>query len=167
MSTKKREGKYLLVSSTLKKAFDSIWHEGLFFKILQSGIGGKVYDLIKCMYKHNQCAVKINNQRTEYFTQGRGVKQGCCISPALFNLYINELADQLDRSAAPGLTLLDTEIKYLLYADYLILLSPTRDGLQHNLSILEQYCHNWALEVNFKKTQIMIFQKKARCLETK
>ena len=119
------------------------------------------------MYKHNQCAVKINKQRTEYFNPGRGVKQGCCLSPTLFNLYINELADQLDRSAAPGFTLFDSEIRYLLYADDLILLSPTSDGLQHNLTILEQYCQNWALDVNFKKTQVMIFQKKPRHLENK
>ena len=110
--------------------------------------------------RDNQCAVKINNQRTEYFTQGRGVKQGCCISPALFNL--NELADQLDRSAAPGLTLLDTEIKYLLYADDLILLSPTRDGLQHNLSILEQYCHNNSIS---RKLKLWAFKKKPDVLK--
>ncbi len=39
---------------TLKKAFDSIWRQGLFFKLIESGIGGKTYDLI------NQCTLKIN-----------------------------------------------------------------------------------------------------------
>ncbi len=128
----KKGGKIFACFIDFKKAFDSIWHKGLLFKILLSGIGGKTYDLIKCMYKHNKCAVKIHNQRTEYFTQGRGGKQGCSLSPTLFNIYINELADELERSAAPGLTLLDTDIKYLLYADDLILLSPTSEGLQHN-----------------------------------
>ncbi len=56
-----------------------------------------------------------------------------------------KLALSLERSAAPGLTLHDSEIKCLLYADDLVLLSPTQHGLQQNLDLLEQYCQTWAL----------------------
>ncbi|MGH0125042.1 UNVERIFIED_CONTAM: hypothetical protein FKN15_043951 [Acipenser sinensis] len=116
-----------------KKAFDSIWHEGLFYKLIQSGVGGKVYDIIKSMYTENKCGVKIGNKRTLFFSQGRGVRQGCSLSPTLFNIYINELATVLEQSAASGLTLHDTEVKFLLYADDLVLLSPTEQGLQQSL----------------------------------
>ncbi len=50
-----------------KKAFDSIWHKGLYLKLIDSGIGGEFYDLIKSMYTISQCAVKIGNQRTDFF----------------------------------------------------------------------------------------------------
>ena len=46
-----------------KKAFDSIWHEGLLYKLLESGIGGKTYDTIKSMYT-NTCAVRIGKKHT-------------------------------------------------------------------------------------------------------
>ncbi len=105
---------------------------------------------------------KINTKRTRYLSQERGVRQGCCLSPTLFNIYINELALSLERSAAPGLTLHDSQIRCLLYADDLVLLSPTKHGLQQNLDLLEQYCQTWALTVNLKKTNIMIFQKRSR-----
>ncbi len=52
-------------------------------------------------------------------------REGLCLSPTLFNIYINELALSLERSAAPGLTLHDSQIRCLLYADDLVLLSPT------------------------------------------
>ncbi len=81
-----------------KKAFDSIWHEGLFLQLIQCGIGGKTYDIIKSMYKNNKFAVKIGNKHTEFLPQCRGVRQGCSLSPALFNIYINELARALDQS---------------------------------------------------------------------
>ena len=90
----------------LKKAFVSIWHDRLFVKILQSGVGGKVYDIIKLMYSENKCSIRIGNKRTEFFTQGRGVRQSCSLSPTLFNNYINELALQLEQSAAPALSMI-------------------------------------------------------------
>ncbi len=114
------------------------------------------------MYTESKCGVKINTKRTRYLSQERGVRQGCCLSPTLFNIYINELALSLERSAAPGLTLHDSQIRCLLYADDLVLLSPTKHGLQQNLDLLEQYCQSWALTVNLKKTNIMIFQKRSR-----
>ncbi|XP_073675260.1 interferon-induced very large GTPase 1-like [Garra rufa] len=102
-------------------------------------------------------------EESEFFQQGRGVRQGCSLSPTLFNIYINELAEALDRSdQIPGLTLHDSEIKCLLYADDLVLLSPTAEGLQRSLALLEQYCEEWALTVNLDKTRVMVFQKKAR-----
>ncbi len=120
------------------------------------------------MTSSNQCTlkVKINTKRIRYLSQERGVRQGCCLSPTLFNIYINELALSLERYAAPGLTLHDSQIRCLLYADDLVLLSPTQHGLQQNLDLLEQYCQTWALTVNLKKTNIMIFQKRSRSQES-
>ena len=145
-----------------QKAFDSIWHVGMFYKILESGVGGKAYDIIKSMYSGNMCSVKIGQKRTEFFTQGRGVRQGCNLSPALFNIYINELATILEKSSIPGVSLHNHEVKCLLFADDLVLLSPTADGLQQSLDLLEHYCQTWALTVNPTKTKIMIFQKRSR-----
>ncbi len=93
------------------------------------------------------------------------MRQGCSLNPTLFNIYINELAVQQEQSTAPGLTLQDKNIKILLYADDLVLLSSTPQGLQQHLDLLENYCQNWALAVNLKKTNIMVFQKKPRCQE--
>ena len=62
------------------------------------------------------------------------------------------MARLLEQSAAPGLTLLESEDKYLLFADDLKLLSPTKEGLQQG---------GRALTVNLSKTKIMVFQKRS------
>ena len=49
-----------------KKAFDSIWHEGLFRKLENKGINGNFLEIIKNIYKKNSCAVKINGKLTDY-----------------------------------------------------------------------------------------------------
>ena len=145
-----------------QKAFDSVWHNGLFLKLLESGIGGNTYNLIKSMYTNGRCSIKIGTKKTESFFQRRGVRQGCNLSPTLFNIYINELSKQIENSPAPGLKLQDTEIKCLFYADDLVLLSPTKEGLQQHLSELDKYCQTWALTVNQTKTNVLIFQKRSR-----
>ena len=81
------------------------------------------------------------------------------MSPTLFNIYIDELANSLQNSDGPGLMLQDTEVKCLLFADDLVLLSPTQQGLQHHLNILENFCQTWALKINPQKTKVLIFQK--------
>lgn len=114
------------------------------------------------MYTNMKCAVKINNMETDFFPQSRGVKQGCSLSPTLFNIYINELAESLEQSEIPGLSLSDTQIKCLLFADDLILLAPSKEALQQQLDHLQTFCQTWALTVNLDKNKIMIFQKRSR-----
>ena len=84
------------------------------------------------------------------------VKQGCVLSPALFNIFISDLPAIFDASCdSVGLT--HTNISCLLYADDLVLMSETDVGLQNCLNKLESYCVKWNLTVNVKKTKIVIF----------
>ena len=147
----------------ISKKLDSIWHEDLLFKLMESCVGGKTYNIIKSMYT-NKCAVKMGKH---LFPQGRGVRQRCSLSPTLFNIYINDLARALEQSAAPGLTLIESKVKCLLFADYLVLLSPTKEGLQQHLDLLHRFCQTWALTVNLSKTKIMVSQKRSICQDHK
>ena len=103
------------------------------------------------MYTGNTCSIKIGKKITEFFNQGRGVRQGCNLSPALINIYINELATIVEKSSAAGVSLHSSEVKWL-FADDLCLLSPTAHGLQQSLDLLEQYCQSRALGVNTHST---------------
>ena len=76
----------------LRKAYDSIHHKGLFYKLAEMGINGNFLTLINDIYNKSQCAVKVNGRRTEFFKYTKGVRQGCPLSPLLFNLYINGLS---------------------------------------------------------------------------
>ena len=79
------------------------------------------------------------------------------------SMYTNKCAVKIGQSAAPGLTLLESEVKRLLFADDLVLLSPTKQGLQQHLDLLHRFCQTWALTVNLSKTKIMVFQKRTSC----
>ena len=73
-----------------KKAFDSIWHEGLFLKLLRHEIGGPFYKPLKSMYKKNSEVVKLNGTLTQEFPVKSVVRQGDIQSPLLFNIRSEE-----------------------------------------------------------------------------
>ena len=153
-------GKIYACFVDFKKAFDSIWHDGLFLKLLENKIGGRFYDLIKDLYANTRCAVKISDYRTSFFPYRKGVRQGCVLSPLLFNLYINELPKLFEKTTSdPFLLPNSTAISSLLYADDLIILSRSKSGLQNCLDMLHTWSKKWLLEVNLKKTKVMILQK--------
>ena len=78
------------------KAFDTVWHKGLFHKLQRNRIVGNFLHLIKDMYQKTECAVKIGSQHTSFFKCPRGVRQGCPLSPTFFNIYINDLAEKMN-----------------------------------------------------------------------
>ena len=146
-----------------KKAFYSIWHEGLFHRLLSCGIGGNMFTLIKDLYSKSSCAVKIDNYRTSFFKYLRGVRQGCILNPLSFNLFLNELPSTLNYKITDPVIFPNGErLNNLLYADDLVFFSRSKIELQNCLNNLESFCSTWLLDVNLKKTKIMIFQKSAR-----
>ena len=139
-----------------QKAFDSVWRTGMYYKLIHSGIDVGIIRLLKDMYDKTSQRLKFNNKMSRNFLTKKGVKQGCILSPKLFNIFINDIPDIFDESCCPA-RLGDTNINCLMYADDLIILSESEKGLQNSLNMLEQYTKKWKLKVNLKKTQIIIF----------
>ena len=99
-----------------------------------------------------------NNKATNFFNYEQGIQQGNPLSPLLFNLYINDIFEVLKNDSL--LTLNGQQyFNALMYADDLIIMSTTQEGLQKSLNALNDYCQKWKLNVNHKKTNCMIFSK--------
>jgi hypothetical protein len=151
-------GKIYACFVDFKKAFDSVWHQGLYSKLLENKMGGHFYDLVKDIYSNTKCAIKLSENRTPFFAYKKGVRQGCILSPLLFNIYINELPKLFEKAQSdPFVFQNGTAINSLLYAVDVIILSRSRSSLQNCLDQLNEWCRKWLMEVNTKKTKIMIF----------
>ena len=92
------------------------------------------------------------------------MRQGCILSPLLFNLYLDEFPRILESSTGTEPIILPngSPLNCLFYADYLILISSSAAGLQNQLNTLQNYSDKWLLKINLKKTQTLIFQKQNR-----
>ena len=85
------------------------------------------------------------------------------MSSLLINLFIDDINDVFDETCDPVLAL-GKPLSHLLYADDLVLMSPSQNGLNSCLAKLEAYCHTWQLNVNIKKSKIFIFNPSGRKL---
>ena len=143
-----------------KKAYDTVWREGLFFKFLQHyEINPKFVRIVHSMYNKAQGLVKIDSKMGKLFDKTICLRQGCNLSPQLFNLYIDAFPKLIHSLNNSPVTLNGINIPCLLYADDILLPSTSAYGLQLSLNALGVYCEKWQLVVNAVKTKIMVFNK--------
>ena len=88
----------------------------------------------------------------------KGGQQGNPLSPLLFNVHINDIFQSIANkdTVTPDDS---NHLNALMYADDLILISTTKEGLQHSLDSLQAYCEKWKLDINYKKSKVMVFSK--------
>ena len=142
-----------------QKAFDSVWRTGLLYKLIKNGMNLSTIKLIKNMYERTSQSLKINGGISEDIRTYKGVRQGCILSPKLFNLFINDIPNIFDASCKPVNIHGQVNINCLMYADDLVILSESSAGLQACLHRLYKYTQKWELKLNIKKNKKNDFPK--------
>ena len=143
-----------------RQAYDRINRKYLFKKLQKLGIYGEMLTIIGAIYKGCQCCVRLNGRCTDWFKVESGLKQGCLLSPILFSLYINDLAQEIKQLDC-GVNIGDCKLSLLLYADDIVMLAESETDLQAILTCLSEWCIKWELLVNQKKSQVVHFRPQA------
>ena len=113
---------------------------------------------LKSLYENVKCIVRTNGRQSDWFTVGTGLKQGCILSPLLFNGYINDLVKELNELDC-GIKFNETSINsIILYADDIVIMSDREAKLQAMLKCLNDWCKRWGLVINFEKCKIVHFR---------
>src|SRR6184192_4216860 len=129
----------------LEKAFDRVPHEVLWWALRHVGVEEWMVNVIKSMYDGVTTAVKRNGEESEIFEVKVGVHQGSVLSPILFNIVMQAIADNFKKG-------LPWE---LLYADDLVLLAESRLELEKRLTEWMARLKEKGLRVNISKTKVM------------
>ena len=156
------KGRLFCAFVDFRKAFDSVYLNGLWFKLFKLGINGKMLKIFKDMYNQVKTCVRACNSYSEFFECAVGLKQGEVISPLFFSLFIDDLELFLQDDPNCGLNLDDITFILMLFADDMVILGNTISDLQHGLDLLHTYCTKWGLQVNTDKTKILVFRKRGR-----
>ena len=136
-----------------QKAFDSVDRARLWAKLRDLGVDGNLMAAIRSLYEGHSARVRIGGALSMVFRILKGVKQGCGMSPDLFKVFVNDLASRLRGADAVDMTCL--QLSFLMFADDLVLMSSTEDGLQRQLDTLSEWCQENSILMHPQKTKIM------------
>lgn len=138
----------------MKKAFDTVPHAALLGKCRAIGIGGKILNLISAIYDNSSFSVKGAYGRTGLIQLLRGVRQGCPMSPTIFDVFINDLLQTTTElgTSVPGLS---ERISGLLFADDLVLMADSAGNLQLLLDHVSEWAEKWGMEFGHAKCKVM------------
>ena len=149
-----------------RKAYDTVNRKKLMQCLYDIGVGNRFAANIDAIYKSVQYAIKVKGKVMTPISSNLGLKQGCPLSPLLFNLYINSIGEYLNRnSTEPDITLQGVKVSHFLYADDLVIISPTAKGLQDKLDNLSQFANDKELTINTKKSKVMVFNKGGKLMK--
>ena len=143
-----------ICSMDAAKCFDSIWHDGLFYK-LRERIPLSHWVFLYKWYSSMNAIVKWNSQCSASFPVQRGTKQGSILSPTLFNIFIDDLITELSQSDT-GIMVGNYLFNSVAYADDIDLLSLTTCDLQNLIDICFNYAKLWRFSFGIKKTKCMV-----------
>jgi len=134
-----------------RKAFDSVSHEKLWFLMLEMGYPPHLVQILASLYKRQRAKVKVAGTLSRDFAVNKGVRQGCVLSPYLFNI----MAEMVMRKVDGGFLIGGRQVSNLQYADDIVLLASSEAELQLLLDKLDNVSQEFGLLINVDKTKVL------------
>jgi hypothetical protein len=145
-----------IASLDAEKAFDSLWRNGLFYKL-----AGKIPDVywraLVNYYRQSKISVRFDGRYSELISIDGGVKQGGILSPYLFNYYINDLLEECVKLDV-GCRIGRRNVSALAYCDDIGLLATNSGHLGRLLKTCEEYSIMWKLRFNALKSTYTVLR---------
>lgn len=144
-----------------EKAFDRVRHSKLISILKNKGIDSNIINLIQTLYWNQKATIRIENQTSEEIKICRGVRQGCILSPTLFNIYSEEIFCHALANTSAGVVVNGKIINNLRYADDTIIMTTNREDLQMLMNRINNHSNEHGITINLKKTKYMVISKQA------
>ena len=118
---------------------------------------GKLLGAVQSLYTFVSSCVRVNNLMTDWFDVSCGLRQGCCLSPLLFNLFMNDLALRI-KALGKGVHVGEQHASILLYAVDVVLMADSAQDLQSMLDLLNDWCLANKMSINASKSNVIHFR---------
>ena len=112
----------MIISVEAEKAFDKIQHQFMIKTLQKMGTEGTYLNIVKAISDKPTSNITLNGEKLNAFTLRSGTKQGCPLSPLLFNIVLEVLATAIRKEKEiRGIQIRKEEVKLSLFADDMIL----------------------------------------------
>ena len=130
----------------------------MFLKLYNVGIKGKMWRMLKLLYKGFTCNVVMNGKQSDSIEVQRGIHQGAPCSMFCFVVFIDELLQELQQNPAK-VTICSEVLNCVSFADDIALLAHCKADLQSLIDTAYRYSAKWKFNFNPKKCMYLIFGK--------
>ena len=138
------------------KALDYVDHNKLWEILKEMGIPDHLTYLLRNLYESQEVTVRTGHGTTDWLQIGKGVCQGCILSPCIFNLYAEYIMRNTRLEEAQArIKIAGINIDDLRYADDTILMADTEEELKSLLIKVKEESEKVGLKFNIQKTKIM------------
>jgi hypothetical protein len=137
------------------KAFDCVDHSRLWNTLRKMGVPEHLTVLIESMYTKQKAAVRKEYGNMEWFEVRKGVRQGCILSPYLFNLYSECNMRRVGLEDEKGIKVGGRTMNNLRYAEDTTILAEDKKDLEKILKKLKEESEKVGMMLNLKKTKIL------------
>ena len=148
-----------------RKAFDTVWIDGLFYMLYCHGIKGKLWRLLRYGYMNSVCSIFLNGCLSPWFRLFQGVKQGAVASMLLYICFINVVIKEL--LDVKGCQLMGINTSCIGYADDIAVTAINVKCAQRMVNIAYELSSKWRFEFNVKKCALMYFSQKSSICNVK
>ncbi|CAH2267750.1 jg15167 [Pararge aegeria aegeria] len=138
-----------------EKAFDRVRHVKLMQVLQKIGLDFKDCRFIKNLYWNQSANIRVNRNLSSYIDIERGVRQGCILSPLLFNLYAEAIFSEALDNISDGISINGKTLNNIRYADDTILIADSLEGLQNIVNSVASVSAEYGININTKKTKFM------------
>ena len=138
------------------KAFDSIWINGLFYRLRNLGIVGKTWRILFNTYTNFQCCVRIQGELSEWYPMTAGIHQGGYLSLLKYIAFIDSLIVELENSNL-CCSIQATSVSPLGYADDLAAACTGKLQIDRTLNLVFSHSRRWRYDFNPKKSAVLVY----------
>ncbi|XP_041472747.1 uncharacterized protein LOC121422011 [Lytechinus variegatus] len=157
LNTAQKRPTYLALLDA-EKAFDTVWHRGLFYKLRSSKLSPCIRDMLSSMYNGLESKVFWKGQASKLIPVTQGVRQGGVLSPTLYTTYVDGLIKKL-REKNLGCTIYGRFSGLVVLADDIALITTSSTELQQMLEVAFNYAQQWHYRFNPSKCAVVVTNK--------
>ena len=145
-----------MLSSDYAKAFDCVDHNKLWKILEEMGIPDHLTCLLRNLYAGQEATVRTGYGTTDWFQIGKGVHQGCILSPCIFNFYAEYILRNSGlEEAQAGIKIAGRNLNKLRYANVTTLMAESEEELKSLLMKVKVESEKVGIKLNIQKTKIM------------
>src|SRR6516225_7306849 len=142
-----------------EKAFDRVKWDKMMQILKELKVDWKDRSLIADLYMRQEATVRLKCGETEPGLIGRGVRQGCPLSPLLFSIYAEHMMKEAIDDIEEGVVVGGRYLKDVRYADDQAMVASTNEGIQKLMYGLNRAAEEYGMRINVKKTKAMVISK--------